>query len=428
MRVPRARLRPPGSAKPSDCWPSYKYLLGLSRKCQGKAFRLIRVLLLPGLGEDLAQIDLRQVRKSFDHTEVLKGIDLCVAHGEFVALVGASGCGKSTLLRVIAGLDPVSSGDVVVDGRTVNSASPSQRDLAMVFQSYALYPHLSVFNNIAVPLRMRRLNALQRAPLLRWLLPGTRKAEHSIRRDVERVATQLAITDLLARKPGQLSGGQRQRVAVARAIVREPKAFLLDEPLSNLDAKLRVHMRAEIAQLHRELGATFVYVTHDQAEAMTMSDRVAVMVDGRLLQVAAPAEIYNDPHDLRVAEFIGSPRINVIDSLASDDGTIRLNGTRLRINANANAGDRVKLAFRPEAARLIEPVAGSLCGRVIYVENLGPDIFVHVSAAGSAGTLIIRTGPGEPRARVGDNVGLEVSPGSALLFASDGQRLQGAAA
>ena len=376
----------------------------------------------------LAQVDLRQVRKSFDRTEVLKGIDLSVTHGEFVALVGASGCGKSTLLRVIAGLEPLSGGDVVIDGRTVNGASPSERDLAMVFQSYALYPHLSVFDNIAVPLRMRRLNALQRAPLLRWLMPGTRTTEHGIRRDVERLAALLVITELLARKPGQLSGGQRQRVAVGRAMVREPKVFLFDEPLSNLDAKLRVHMRAEIAQLHRELRATFIYVTHDQAEAMTMSDRVAVMMDGRLLQVAAPAEIYNDPHDLRVAEFIGSPRINVVDLLAGDDGTVRLNGTHVRIRAKAAPGDRVKLGFRPEAARLIEPVAGGLCGRVIHVENLGPDIFVHVSTGGGAGALIVRTAPGEPRAHIGENVGLDVPPGRALIFASDGKRLQRAAA
>src|SRR5262249_49978368 len=206
--------------------------------------------------------------------------------------------------------------------------------------SYALYPHLSVFDNIAVPLRMRRLNALQRAPLLRWLLPGTRATERKIRQDVERVAKLLAITELLARKPGQLSGGQRQRVAVGRAIVRQPKAFLFDEPLSNLDAKLRVHMRAEIAQLHRKLEATFIYVTHDQAEAMTMSDRVAVMIDGRLLQVAPPADIYNDPQDLRVAEFIGSPKINVIDLVAGGDGTVHLNGSQLRVDAKASSRPR----------------------------------------------------------------------------------------
>jgi multiple sugar transport system ATP-binding protein len=374
----------------------------------------------------LAQVDLSQVRKSFDRTEVLKGIDLSVAHGEFVSLVGASGCGKSTLLRVIAGLEPLSQGDVVIDGRNVNGISPSERDLAMVFQSYALYPHLSVFDNIAVPLRMRRLNLLQRAPLLRWLMPGTQTTEHEIRRDVERVAKLLAITELLARKPGQLSGGQRQRVAVGRAIVREPKAFLFDEPLSNLDAKLRVHMRAEIAQLHRELGATFIYVTHDQAEAMTMSDRVAVMMDGGLLQVAPPAEIYNDPQDLRVAEFIGSPKINVIDLIASGDGTVGLNGSHVRINAKSPPGQRVKLAFRPEVARLIEPVAGGVCGRVTHVENLGPDIFVHISAAGSASPIIVRTEPRGWRARVGDNVGLEIPPGRALLFAGNGRRLQGA--
>ena len=376
----------------------------------------------------MAQVDLIQVRKSFDHTEVLKGIDLSAGHGEFVSLVGASGCGKSTLLRIIAGLEPQSGGEVVIDGRSVDDVSPSERDLAMVFQSYALYPHLSVFDNVALPLRMRRLNALQRAPWLRWLMPGTRAKEDGIRRDVERVAKLLAITELLGRKPGRLSGGQRQRVAVGRAIVREPKAFLLDEPLSNLDATLRVHMRAEIAQLHRQLGATFIYVTHDQAEAMTMSDRVAVMMDGRLLQVAPPAEIYNDPQDLRVAEFIGSPKINVIDLVAGGDGTVRLNGSHMRINVKTPPGHRIKLAFRPEVARLIEPAAGSLCGRVAYVENLGPDIFVHICAAGGASALVVRTDPSRARAKVGDNVGVEIPPGRALLFAADGKRLQGAAA
>src|SRR5262249_43370739 len=230
----------------------------------------------------------------------------------------------------------------------------------------------------------------------------------------------------VARKPAQLSGGQRQRVAVGRAIVREPKAFLFDEPLSNLDAKLRVDMRAEIAQLHRKLGATFIYVTHDQAEAMTMSDRVAVMMDGRLLQVAAPADIYNAPHDRPVAEFTGSPKINGIDLVAGDDGTVPLTGPPVRINVKAAGGDRLKLAFRPEAARLIEPKRGGLRGRVTHVENLGSDIFVHVSAEG-AGRLIAGATPGEPRARIGDSVGLEVPPGRALVFAGDGTRLRGAA-
>lgn len=211
----------------------------------------------------MAKIELSAIRKSFGDTEVLKGVDLSIHDGEFVSLVGPSGCGKSTLLRVIAGLEPQSSGEVKIGGVAVDHVRPSARNLAMVFQSYALYPHLSVFDNIAVPLRMKRLSALERASLLGRLIPNRYRVERGIRADVERVASQLEISPLLARKPGQLSGGQRQRVAVGRALVREPVGFLFDEPLSNLDAKLRVHMRAEIAQLHRRLKATFVYVTHD---------------------------------------------------------------------------------------------------------------------------------------------------------------------
>src|SRR5262245_29314221 len=374
----------------------------------------------------MARLELSAIRKAFDSTEVLKGVDLTIEDGEFISLVGPSGCGKSTLLRIIAGLEPQSSGEILIDRASVDGIRPSARNLAMVFQSYALYPHLSVFDNIAVPLRMKRLSTLERAPLIGQLLPGRRRIERGIRADVERVAEQLEISPLLKRKPGQLSGGQRQRVAVGRAIVRQPRAFLFDEPLSNLDAKLRVHMRAEIAQLHRELGATFIYVTHDQAEAMTMSDRVAVMMDGGLLQVAPPAEIYNDPQDLRVAEFIGSPKINVIDLIASCDGTVGLNGSHVRINAKSPPGQLVKLAFRPEVARLIEPVAGGVCGRVTHVENLGPDIFVHISAAGSASPIIVRTEARGWRSGVGPSVGREIPPVRALWLAGNGKRLQGA--
>ena len=206
----------------------------------------------------MAQIELSAIRKSFDGTDVLKGIDFRIEDGEFISLVGPSGCGKSTLLRVIAGLEPQNSGEVRIDGRPVDGIRPSARNLAMVFQSYALYPHLNTFDNIAVPLRMRRLSAIERLPLLGAVLPGRRAKERHIRNDVEAIAEQLDIAPLLRRKPGQLSGGQRQRVAVGRAMVREPRAFLFDEPLSNLDAKLRVHMRAELAELHRRLKATFV--------------------------------------------------------------------------------------------------------------------------------------------------------------------------
>src|SRR5689334_9697184 len=223
----------------------------------------------------MARIELSGIKKSFDATEVLGGVDLTIEDGEFLSLVGPSGCGKSTLLRIIA-----------------------------------------------VPLRMRRLSSIERLPLLGGLLPNRRREERSIRSDVEGVAAQLEISHLLQRKPAQLSGGQRQRVAVGRAMVRQPVAFLFDEPLSNLDAKLRVHMRAELAELHRRLNTTFVYVTHDQAEAMTMSNRLAVMIGGELVQVGKPAEIYDDPRDVRVAEFVGSPKINLLPGRIRDDGRI----------------------------------------------------------------------------------------------------------
>ena len=275
----------------------------------------------------MAKIELNGVRKTFDQTAILKGIDLTIEDGEFIALIGPSGCGKSTLLRIIAGLEPQSSGEVRIDGVQVDGVRPSARNLAMVFQSYALYPHLSVFDNIAVPLRMRRHSALARMPLIGRLHPERGRTERGIREDVERVAAQLELAALLKRKPGQLSGGQRQRVAVGRAIVRQPVGFLFDEPLSNLDAKLRVHMRAELAQLHRQLKTTFVYVTHDQAEAMTMSSRIAVMIEGNIVQIGTPAEVYENPRDIRVAEFVGSPKINAMPGVIREDRGLEAAGT-----------------------------------------------------------------------------------------------------
>ena len=286
----------------------------------------------------MAGIEIDGITKNFGRTEVLRRVDLDIRPGEFMTLVGPSGCGKSTLLRIVAGLEMQSSGSVRIAEAAVDGLRPRDRDLAMVFQSYALYPHLTVAENIAVPLRMRRLKGHQRWPLVGRLMPGTGSLESAIAAEVQSVAAMLDIGHLLDRKPGQLSGGQRQRVALGRAMVRHPKAFLMDEPLSNLDAKLRVHMRAEIAQLHRRLGTTFIYVTHDQAEAMTMSDRIAVMMDGAVLQVAAPEIVYNDPKDIRVAEFIGSPKINVLNGTVDDAGTVRLGGCDTGCAATAAPG------------------------------------------------------------------------------------------
>ncbi|MGI9381898.1 MAG: ABC transporter ATP-binding protein, partial [Methyloligellaceae bacterium] len=260
----------------------------------------------------MAGVTIKHVHKSFGPVEVLKGVSLDVQDGEFLTFLGPSGCGKTTLLRIIAGLEQHDSGTVEIGGKPVDNLRASRRDLAMVFQSYALYPHLTVAQNLATPLLLRDLGFWARLPLLGALVPGRRAKKQALGAVVRETAESLKIQHLLDRKPGQLSGGQRQRVALGRAMVRKPVAFLMDEPLSNLDAGLRVHMRAELADLHRSLGTTFIYVTHDQAEALTMSDRMAVMMEGDILQIGAPDDVYQDPQDLRVAEFVGSPKINIL--------------------------------------------------------------------------------------------------------------------
>ncbi|KZD05988.1 ABC transporter ATP-binding protein [Oceanibaculum pacificum] len=372
----------------------------------------------------MAGIDIDGITKNFGRTEVLRRVDLDIRAGEFMTLVGPSGCGKSTLLRIVAGLELQSSGSVRIADTPVDSLRPRDRDLAMVFQSYALYPHLTVGENIAVPLRMRRLKGHQRWPYLGAFMPGARGIERAIAAEVEAVAAMLDIGHLLARKPGQLSGGQRQRVALGRAMVRHPKAFLMDEPLSNLDAKLRVHMRAEIAQLHRRLGTTFIYVTHDQAEAMTMSDRIAVMMDGAVLQVASPDTVYNDPTDIRVAEFIGSPKINVLPAIVRPDGGLAVEDSVIPVEAAAPPGDPVKLAFRPEHALLADPAQAALRGRIAHVENLGSDILVHVRVGESGQPpLVVRTAPNGHRHEIGEKIGIDLSSRPPLLFGRDGKRI-----
>jgi multiple sugar transport system ATP-binding protein len=290
----------------------------------------------------------------------------------------------------------------------------------MVFQSYALYPHLSVFDNIAVPLRMKRLSALERAPLLGRLLPGRRRTERIIRADVESVAEQLEITPLLKRQPGQLSGGQRQRVAVGRAIVRQPRAFLFDEPLSNLDAKLRVHMRAEIAQLHRQLKTTFIYVTHDQAEAMTMSGRIAVMIGGELIQVGTPAAIYEDPHDIRVAEFIGTPKINAFPGRVRGDGRLEVLGHVLHAATLAQAGE-CRVCVRPERIELSG--SGVLSGTVVHLENLGSEAFVHVGSEGMNAPVVARVNDPSLLPTIGASVGYGFVPDAVRAFDAGGKRI-----
>ncbi|MEH2623343.1 multiple sugar transport system ATP-binding protein [Bradyrhizobium sp. AZCC 1719] len=368
----------------------------------------------------MAEIEIRALRKAFDGAEVLKGVDLTIHDGEFISLVGPSGCGKSTLLRVIAGLEPQSSGEVRIDGASADGVRPSARNLAMVFQSYALYPHLSVFDNIAVPLRMKRLSALERAPFVGRLMPSRRRAERVIRDDVERVAEQLEISPLLKRKPGQLSGGQRQRVAVGRAIVRQPRAFLFDEPLSNLDAKLRVHMRAEIAQLHRQLKTTFIYVTHDQAEAMTMSGRIAVMIGGELIQVGTPAAVYDDPCDIRVAEFVGTPKINAFPGRIRSDGRLEMLGHVLHMSTPAPEGE-CRVCVRPERIELASH--GLLSGTVVHLENLGSEAFVHIGSAGTDAPVVARVNDPSQLPAIGATVGYGFASEAVRAFDADGKRI-----
>ena len=372
----------------------------------------------------MAGLSIENVTKRFGETEVLKGVSLDIGDGEFVSLVGPSGCGKSTLLRIIAGLEDQSSGDIRIGGQSVAGQRAADRNLSMVFQSYALYPHLSVGENIAVPLRMRRLNSLQRLPFVGRLLPGVRAQSRDIGEQVAQAAEMLEIAHLLDRKPGQLSGGQRQRVALGRALVREPAAFLLDEPLSNLDAKLRVQTRAEIAELHRRLAATFVYVTHDQVEAMTMSDRIAVMMGGRILQCAPPDVVYDDPDRIEVAEFIGSPKINILPVEIAEDGRLILMDRPLDLMLHRGGKGIASLGLRPEALRLAGPEA-PIHGHVVHRENLGSELFVQIALTGLDQRLTLRVGPEQRGAlALGSAVSLDFDREKALLFDSAGARLR----
>jgi multiple sugar transport system ATP-binding protein len=311
----------------------------------------------------------------------------------------------------------------MIGDRPVDNLHASRRDIAMVFQSYALYPHLTVAGNISVPLRMRRLSFLQRFPIINRFIPGTKDAKASIDKDVDEVTEMLGIEDLLHRKPGQLSGGQRQRVAVGRAMVRHPQAFLMDEPLSNLDAERRVHMRAEIAELHRRLETTFIYVTHDQAEAMTMADRVAVMMDGELLQVDTPRNVYANPSDIRVAEFIGSPKINILQGQVDGSGKVSV-GDRLLAGVYSSVkGTEIKVGVRPEALTLKDIKAEGLPCRIVHHENLGSEAYFHAEL-NIGGRVICRMDASAiDQFSTGHEAVIVIDPKNALLFGNEGQRI-----
>lgn len=363
-------------------------------------------------------LELSGIGKAFGSTQVLHEVDLAVRPGELLALLGPSGCGKSTLMRIVAGIETPDRGEVRIGGADLTRAHPAARNVAMVFQNYALYPHLTAAQNIAVPLAMRRLSVWQRAPWLGRLLPGTAALRRGIAADVARVAEPLGLAPLLARKPAQLSGGQRQRVALARAVVRDPSVFLLDEPLSNLDAALRTSTRREIVEIHRRTGAATLYVTHDQAEALAMADRVAVMLGGRILQCATPREVYEQPSDIRVARFLGDPAINLLSAEAGEDGQVRLEG---RATGLATRGrGPVMLGIRPEA---IETGPEGWPARVEAREYLGEAQLIHARIGNQP--VVLRLPPGLADAPL---LQLRFDPRDALLFDADGARLPAAEA
>jgi len=345
----------------------------------------------------MASVSVRNVDKRFGEVVVMQGIDLDIDDGEFVVLVGASGCGKSTLLRMIAGLESITAGDIAIGGRRVNDLEPRERDIAMVFQSYALYPHLDVRDNMSFSMRLRRRSA------------------DDIAAQIGETATVLNLGHLLERFPRQLSGGQRQRVAMGRAIVRHPQVFLFDEPLSNLDAQLRIAMRTEIRALHQRLGATSIYVTHDQVEAMTMADRMVVMNAGGIEQVGAPLDVYDKPRTLHVARFIGAPAINVFDAVAGDALHARRVVTRSGA-ALADAGDlapgrALSAAVRPEHVAI--DASGTLAGTIGVVENLGHETYVFVETPDGRVCLLVDRAL---RPRTGDPVRLAVQSARVHLF------------
>jgi multiple sugar transport system ATP-binding protein len=355
----------------------------------------------------MATVSFQNVVKTFGKAKIIHGLSFDIAEGEFVVLVGPSGCGKSTLLRMLAGLEPITDGEIMIDGRVVNDAESKDRDIAMVFQSYALYPHMTVRDNLGFSLRLRKAD-----PKL-------------IAERVDNAARILNLDQLLERYPRELSGGQRQRVAMGRAIVRDPKVFLFDEPLSNLDAKLRVAMRAEIKALHQRLKTTTVYVTHDQIEAMTMADRIVVMHDGIIEQIGTPLELYDRPGNLFVAQFIGSPAMNVAQGVLRRDGReawVEALGQRWPVGALQGGADGQAVHYSVRPSDIVPAPDGSgVAARVIVVEPTGAETELLLEVGGAQWIAVIH---GRTQAQPGDTVYLGIDPASAHLFsAQDEQRL-----
>ena len=370
----------------------------------------------------MPDIQIKGLTKQFGSTQVLKGLDLTVRDGEFLTLLGSSGCGKSTLLRLIAGLEQPDAGAIRLGERDLLQLSPSQRDCAMVFQSYALYPHMTVGENICTPLLMRGLNFWQRLPGMRWLSPAVRRKHAEAETSARKVAQSLGMDGLWERKPAQLSGGQRQRVALARAMVRHPSVFLFDEPLSNLDANLRQALRTEIRQLHDQLGVTFIYVTHDQHEAMSMSDRVAVMREGRVLQLGTPDEIYNQPAHVEVARFVGAPRINLLPGEIRGHSVWAL-GRQIGHVPQGQDGGACQIGFRPQTGALTAANGLEIHGRITGVEYTGAELIATVQLAMSEQSCVFCLHSSHPDLHIGETLRTWVSLDQIHVFAADGQRL-----
>ena len=365
----------------------------------------------------MANVKMHSIYKKFGNTEVIHGVDLEIEDNEFVVFVGPSGCGKSTLLRLIAGLEDVTSGEIEIDGVQVNFLPPAKRGIAMVFQSYALYPHMNVYQNMSFGLRLAKTD------------------KQIVDQKVQEAAEVLQITELLERKPKELSGGQRQRVAIGRAIVRDPKVFLFDEPLSNLDAKLRVQMRIELTKLHRELNATMIYVTHDQVEAMTMADKIVVLRDGYVEQVGAPLDLYHNPANMFVAGFIGSPSMNFMDGKISgmSDKNVEFemeNSQKVQVHCSPGevmtTGEPVKVGVRPEHLELTENGDTKLQGEVFAVERLGGETYLYVNTEKNEELTVHAAG--DKVVGVGDLVSIGFAAKNCHLFNGQGQVLQKSAA
>jgi len=360
----------------------------------------------------VSKIELKNVVKRYGNAIVIKGVDLELPHGELTVFVGPSGCGKSTLLRMIAGLEDITDGDIVIDGIRVNDLPPSRRGVAMVFQSYALYPHMTVRENIGFGLTISRM------------------PKPELDRRVEEVASVLQISELLDRKPKDLSGGQRQRVAIGRAITRSPGVYLFDEPLSNLDAALRVQMRMEISKLHDSINASMIYVTHDQVEAMTLADRIVVLRDGCVEQVGAPSDLYERPANTFVAQFIGSPSMNLVDCecVSLSDGHIHLrteDGGEIAALHNerpVEIGQQLIAGFRPEHLSPVEAADKMISSEVSLIERLGGEVYLHATTSGGD-RITCRQDGTLPGISSGDIVHLSVSPASVYLFEREGKGL-----